>query len=362
MNELDEEGQKATVDREAGDFDDFNHRHSATPGVTHVGDSSSHFRFSVGDLIPILVPTFLIVFFTILFFCSFFIPRSEYLEAKKQNPELDFFEMPTTPLAIYWTYYCIIIIFLITIPLNVYFFTISTPWIILSILPFFAIATFIFALVSPIEISDIEIVDNAFSHNFAQSYASYESGINDMINQLPYLEVGFTGTSVQTGKVKTYFNCYPPVVRTYAINATTTYSLPKLGNYSWVYTKLNATYSEEVLEYLNRFRELYRKHLPTFDQNGREITWTDISGYKMKTYNPDIVLIKRKELSGKLSPAVGKTMITFWAGLGYVYRLMAIPIYHSVVTKANIVINITVDDVPKEGDLFYYTLDSIKCG
>ncbi|KAH0787710.1 hypothetical protein GPJ56_008367 [Histomonas meleagridis] len=179
---------------------------------------------------------------------------------------------------------------------------------------------------------------------------------------IPYLEIGYTGLSkARVGKRTYHYYCNPPTIVNYSTNATTSYYLPEFGDYAWVQVELNATFSPEVLEYFNKYREIYRLALPENDQNGRKITWTDISGYKMKTYNPNIVFVKKKELSGRLDPDVGKTTMALWTGFVYVYELLSIPIYRPVITKSNIEINLSVDDIPKEGAYFYEILNMTNC-
>ncbi|KAH0786569.1 hypothetical protein GPJ56_009527 [Histomonas meleagridis] len=311
------------------------------------------------NIIGFVVCGILIVFFTILFFCSFFIPRSEYLEAKKQNPQLDFLEMATTPLALYWTYYCCLIIFLVSFPFYFYIeFRFSLILFILSIL--FLAGAFSLGIITPIKIRNDTTVDKAISHQV--SYSSYESDINGTINELPYLEIGFTGVSEFKGKGgTTYYYCNPPTFRVNATNASTSYNIPELGDYAWTQINLNATYPEGVEEYVNTFRERYRVFLPEKDQNGRKITWTDISGFKTDSYNSDLRIIGRKKLEGKLSPAVGQTMMAFWAGLGYIYRLIAIPVYRPVINKYNIEINTSVEYIPPESDEFFQIVSLTHC-
>ncbi|KAH0786568.1 hypothetical protein GPJ56_009526 [Histomonas meleagridis] len=302
-----------------------------------------------------------IVFFTLVFFCSYFIPRSEYLEAKKQNPQLDFLEVATTPLALYWTYYCCIIIFLVSLPLFFFLDHIETPSIFLIVCTIISGAgILVFGILSPVYIRIDSLVDKAISHQV--SYSSYESDINGTINELPYLEIGFTGVSIKSRKKKTtYYYCYPPTIRINATNASTLYNTPELGDYAWTQIKLNATYPEGAEEFVNQYRERYRAFLPEKDQNGRKITWTDISGFKTDSYNSDLRIIGRKKLEGKLSPAVGQTMMAFWAGLGYIYRLIAIPFYHPVINKYNIEINTSVENILPESDEFFQIVSLTHC-
>ncbi|KAH0802908.1 uncharacterized protein GO595_004415 [Histomonas meleagridis] len=204
-------------------------------------------------------------------------------------------------------------------------------------------------------------VDKAISYQ--TPYSTYESDINATINELPYLEVGFFGFSSQKKKKFTYYYyCDPPRVRINVTNASTSYNLPELGDYAWTQIYLNATYPEGVEEYVNTFRERYRKYLPSKDQAGLKITWTDISGFKTKSYDSSLRLITRKKLEGGMSPAVGQTMIAFWAGLGYIYRLMTIPFYRPVINKFDIEIsNASVEYIPEEGDEFFQLVSSVRC-
>ncbi|KAH0787711.1 hypothetical protein GPJ56_008368 [Histomonas meleagridis] len=178
-----------------------------------------------------------------------------------------------------------------------------------------------------------------------------------MINGFPYLEVGFTGTSRKGGKHVIYYMCTPSTVKINSTNATTSYYLPDIGDYAWVQTELNVSYSSEVLDYLTTFRDLYQKSLPENDQNGRAIAWKDISGYKMKTHKTHYILVSKKAKN----PAAAKAMIAFWAGLGYLYDILSAPIYRPVITKNNIEINVSIDMVPKEGDYFYTKLKETRC-
>ncbi|KAH0786133.1 hypothetical protein GPJ56_009810 [Histomonas meleagridis] len=153
-------------------------------------------------------------------------------------------------------------------------------------------------------------VDKAISYQ--TPYSTYESDINATINELPYLEVGFFGFSSQKKKKFTYYYyCDPPRVRINVANASTSYNLPELGDYAWTQIYLNATYPEGVEEYVNTFRENYPKYLPSKDQKKKKITWTDISGFKTKSYDSSLRLITRKKLEGGMSQAVGQNMIAF---------------------------------------------------
>ncbi|KAH0786862.1 hypothetical protein GPJ56_009239 [Histomonas meleagridis] len=212
---------------------------------------------------------------------------------------------------------------------------------------------------SPIYIRNDTTVDKAISHQV--SYSSYESDINETINELPYLEIGFTGVSINNEGGTTYYYCNPPTFRINATNATTTYNIPELGDYAWTQINLNVTYPEGVDEYVNAFRERYRVFLPEKDQNGIKITWTDISGFKTDSYNSDLRIVGRKKLEGKLSPAVGKAMMAFWAGLGYIYRLITIPIYRPVINKFDIEINASVEYIPPESDEFFQIVSLTHC-
>ncbi|KAH0787773.1 hypothetical protein GPJ56_008296 [Histomonas meleagridis] len=182
-----------------------------------------------------------------------------------------------------------------------------------------------------------------------------------MINGFPYLEIGFTGSSREgSGKHSIYYTCNPSTVKINSTNASTTYYLPEFGDYAWVQTELNASYSAKVLDYLSTFRDLYLKSLPEKDQNGGTIKWEDISGYKMSAHKTHYVLVGKKG-SGPMNTAAAKAMMALWTGFAYVYDILSVPIYRPVITKTNIEINVSVDMVPKEGDDFYAKLKKTRC-
>ncbi|KAH0793827.1 hypothetical protein GPJ56_002249 [Histomonas meleagridis] len=322
-------------------------------GSSEEGASKKLFEFSKEKksvLIFYALIVFFLIFFTILFFCSYFIPRNEYLKAKEENPELEFFEMETTPVALYWTEYCIFVLCLLAAPL----FLTDAPLIFIPI--FFSVAALSFYIANAVYISVNAIIN--YSYQRTEYYTSYEDNITRMINELPYLQITWTGFSNNGRKRTTYYVCHPKPFIVNVTNATTSFYIPKeIGDFAWVQVRLNASYTPEVTEYVKNFSSLYRQHLPETDQNGYTIEWEDDSGYSMETYHDYIFLIQR-EKSNYINPHVAKTMMAFWSGIGYLYRLMAIPIYQPTVSKANI--NITLPEI-NESDILFDIISLTHC-
>ncbi|KAH0789021.1 hypothetical protein GPJ56_007043 [Histomonas meleagridis] len=121
---------------------------------------------------------------------------------------------------------------------------------------------------------------------------------------------------------------------------------------------MNIELTREMIDYAYNYSLIYRKYLPNSSFKGHAITWENQTKYTLRGYNTDVTLIKRKNLEGKLSPDVGRTMMAFFSGVGYIYRLCTIPIYTAQINKTNVVMNF---EPINESDQFFEIISVTSC-
>ena len=288
--------------------------------------------------VGIIICSFFIVFFTLVFFCSFFIPRSEYLNSKEQHPELDFLDLPVSVCVFHWiSYFLLLCLF---IPLIIIF---SGPRNskVIFVLIVISIDAGLFSLVLiityPICVRIFDIVPKVFDQYL--DIATYERNLTAMTTEIPYFNLGATGEYHIKRAVDRY--CYPDTRRINATSVNTSFSFPELGDYAWVEVTLNVSLTDEQQELFTNMSDRYRSLLPAEDQHGRDITWRYSLGFMVDSQLKGTFFVKRKALDGDLKESIGNTMMAFWSGAGYVYRLISIPVYHPVVTMKDIVINMS---------------------
>ena len=294
---------------------------------------------------------FFIIFFTILCFCTYFIPRSEYIKAKEQHPGLEFLELPLEAEALHWTSYCVFVCFFVS--LIVYL--IRHNLITLTIMLFLACGCIFFIIYPPISYRLSSVVTRAFDRSY--DYTSYERNISEMITQIPCIKLSASGTSLVV--MKGLMACTSEDVTVNGTNASTSADLPELGEYAWVRYNLDIRVTSAMRDYLNEWGAAYTAALPDKTEDDTSIDWEYNFRFTLESYNDDYIFVKRKDLSGGLSVHVGNTMFAFWSGVGYIYRLISIPVYRPVITKTNLEFNMI--EIPDENDEFWEKVGEIKC-
>ena len=192
-------------------------------------DLTAHMKF-------IIVSCSFMIFFTILFFCSYFIPRNEYLDMRKQFSDLEFLEPLVSAEALHWTNYCTWIglcVFAIIISFERKFCFCLFFGLLITVVIFF-LADIAFWVAYPCVVASSSLVSSAWDHQL--SYSLYQHNMSAMLTESPFIKISATGISIKNklrgSDIKYY--CIPESIIIRSKNFTTFSYLPELeGYYSW---------------------------------------------------------------------------------------------------------------------------------
>ncbi|KAH0785064.1 hypothetical protein GPJ56_011010 [Histomonas meleagridis] len=314
--------------------------------------------------VAIIVCGALVVFFTILFFCTFFVPSSQYNKNKKENPNLEYMEVPASVIVLHWvTYFCFIGL-IISIPLviiSVQYFHVEDKYfsVTLCFLIFFSVAVCSLWIVYPILVYATNIVFYAWYERISQ--AQYEQAINN-ISGTPYLI--FKASTSYLNRVKgltyEYVRCTAKEIKYNITNYSAIYNITEFTKDSYFKIDLMIDETQEQKDYITKFAEMYKLALPQTSSNGNSYDWDFKYGVQFEYQtNGTYFVTKDGTLEGQYAPQIGKTMMAFWSGAGYAYRLGSLPFRYSSIKISNMTFD--APEIPSDTDKIWEEIHNPEC-